>query len=676
MKALVQIQNSTLALRRPEEGKRQPAKDDRVAVRAFESLERRVIAALETYSNVHRGTGHHSLVTTELYERARDIVLDTLGLDKARYIVIFCTPRQAETFTAQLKPADYEMISTREIGLPLGLRAIAAKKRALPKGTPFQTGGSVVKSVTPDSVIWADAPQRYEAGTPSVINAITFAIALRIRGEIGTDCFRPLGGAESSAAEILRQDELEGCSGAELLSELRQQLVGRDLHVPTSDGEQPFLNLDNAASTPTFVPVWNVVSKIWRQSEKVQVEIVNEVKKVLADFLGASLKQYETIFASNTTEALNIASRFIHNEYGDDSECVIVNSLLEHNSNELPWRYMRGASLVRLSVDDEGFVNIDELEGLLRRYNREGNCGRKRIRVVAISGASNVLGTFNDIKTIGRIAHKYDARLLVDGAQVVAHHSVNMDESGIDYLALSGHKVYAPFGSGALVVKRSLVCIGCPELDKIRASGEENIVGIAALGKAITLLQRVGMDAIRESERSLVRRLLKGLSGIRGIEIFGIGDPDSRRICQKGGVVSFIFRCLPHNLVAKELSEQGGIGVRNGCFCAHLLVRHLLNVGAAGALAANAGFILLPRLTRLFLPGLVRVSLGLENDDNDVDRLIGVLEKISGARVSFINRLLAFNRNGSPFIPSTDVQGKMEEYLKTRVQKVFSLHPA
>ena len=101
-----------------------------------------------------------------------------------------CTPQQAETFKAQLKHANYQMISSREIGLPIGFKSFGSKKNDLPKGIPFQTGGSVVKIVSPDSVIWADAPQKFEAGTPCIINAIAFAIALRIKRELGTDCFR------------------------------------------------------------------------------------------------------------------------------------------------------------------------------------------------------------------------------------------------------------------------------------------------------------------------------------------------------------------------------------------------------------------------------------------------------------------------------------------------------
>jgi selenocysteine lyase/cysteine desulfurase len=97
---------------------------------------------------------------------------------------------------------------------------------------------------------------------------------------------------------------------------------------------------------------------------------------------------------------------------------------LEHHSNELPWRYVPGVSRVRLSVDHEGFVDLGELERLLREYNQECAHGAKRVRIVAVSGASNVLGSFNDLPTIGRIAHKYGARFLVDGAQLVANWSL------------------------------------------------------------------------------------------------------------------------------------------------------------------------------------------------------------------------------------------------------------
>ena len=115
--------------------------------RAFAELERAVHAALETYSNVHRGTGHFSMVSTALYERAREAVLEVLGLEANRYVVVFGTPWRAETLRALLHPASYRLVSSRDIGLPLGMRALAVRKRVLPRGVPFQTGGDAVELV-------------------------------------------------------------------------------------------------------------------------------------------------------------------------------------------------------------------------------------------------------------------------------------------------------------------------------------------------------------------------------------------------------------------------------------------------------------------------------------------------------------------------------------------------
>ena len=104
----------------------------------FAELERGVHAALETYANVHRGSGHNSLVSTHLYEQAREIVLEHLGLNKKKYAVIFCTPRRAEALKAQLEPGSYQSLSSQDIGLPLGVRALAVDRKALPKGAPFR----------------------------------------------------------------------------------------------------------------------------------------------------------------------------------------------------------------------------------------------------------------------------------------------------------------------------------------------------------------------------------------------------------------------------------------------------------------------------------------------------------------------------------------------------------
>jgi hypothetical protein len=109
---------------------------------AFTELERGVHEALKTYSNVHRGSGYNSLVTTQLYEQARDVVLDYLGLSKGHYTIVFTTPRRAELLKARLKPKNYHCLSSEDLGLPLSVRALAIDRNALPGGIPFQTGGA------------------------------------------------------------------------------------------------------------------------------------------------------------------------------------------------------------------------------------------------------------------------------------------------------------------------------------------------------------------------------------------------------------------------------------------------------------------------------------------------------------------------------------------------------
>ncbi len=593
---------------------------------AFDRLERAVFAALETYANVHRGSGHHSQVSTHLFERARSIVLDELGLSAGRYSVIFGSPRSADALAARFEPGSCRILSSRDVGIPLGVRALVVDRRVLPDGPPVLTGGGTARLVGPDWVMWAKAPDRFEAGTPAIVNVIAFATALLLRRQLGASAFEGCADGTRTARDILFRDSLEAYSGGALLHELRQTLIGRGVQVPTVEGDRPFVNLDNAASTPTFEPVWEAVRQAWRLPAEGRREIVQLVCTIVADAVGAPPSDYDVIFTANTTDAINLVADSEGRSGGPGTQPVVVNTLLEHNSNELPWRAVARARLLRVPMNAEGFLDLGRLEAWLRAHNQDGRHGSARIGLVAVSGASNVLGVFNDLEAIARIAHQYGARLLVDGAQLVAHRQVDLARAGIDYFAFSAHKVYAPFGTGVLVARKGLLAFGPDDAGAIRSAGEENIGGIAALGKALVLLRRIGMDVIQAHEQALTARALTGLARVPGVRVLGVTDPASPSFAGKGGVIPFNLKGHLAHTVARRLAARGGIGVRSGCHCAHLTVKRLAEVPPW---AEQVQRLILTVFRRFELPGVVRVSLGIGNTEADIDALLGVMEGLA-----------------------------------------------
>jgi selenocysteine lyase/cysteine desulfurase len=630
-------------------------------------LEIGIYAALETYSNVHRGSGHNSMVSTHLYEQARRIVLEYLGLNKKKYTVIFSTSWRAEALKAQLNPKSYRILSGRDTNLSLGVTALAVKRKALPKGPPFQTGGGTARLVSKEWEIWAGAPDRFEAGTPAIINVIAFARALRMIQQSGKDIFLDPAAEKMGAGEILYHDELEAFAGKELLDKLRTTLIGHGMPVPTMEGIKPFTNLDNSASTPTFTPVWNAFRQTLHQPEKIKQEIIHETRAICEKSLNAAPASYEVIFTSNATEAINLVAESLSHESKEGTEPVVINTLLEHSSNDLPWRMLPGYSLIRLYVDDEGFMDLNELEKLLSDYNQSGQHGKKRIKLVAVSGASNVLGVCNSMEEISRIVHSYGASLLVDAAQLIAHRKVDMEACGIDFLAFSAHKVYAPFGCGVLVARKGLLSFSPEEFELIRSSGEENAGGIAALGKSLLLLQRIGMDLICQEEHTLTGRMMRGMARIPGLKIYGIKEPDSPRFSPKIGVIAFTLGKMMSNVTANKLAFQSGIGVRYGCHCAHIIVKRILKVPPFLERFQKLIQTLFPKLR---LPGVARVSLGLGNNEEDVDNLIRALSKIAENN-SQAKKLHPVN-NGTTMPSKARVKKQINDFIHAAAIKVYS----
>jgi selenocysteine lyase/cysteine desulfurase len=591
----------------------------------FVEIERAVETALATYSNVHRGSGHHARVSTHLYEQAKAIVLACLGLDAKRHVVVFASPRRAAKLTLGLPSGSHHIVSSETLGLPLGLRALAVERRALPAGPPVETGGGTARLVSPGRVQWAHGADRFEAGTPAVTNAIALARALQLVSHHGPEVFRaalPAAAAQPDA----QIDDWPGLAGKELLGKLRASLLGKGSMVPTSEGDQPYVNLDNAASTPTFEPIWNAVRRAWRLSKDAQRALIERSRLTCARAVGASLDSYELLFTANTTEAINLVADSLAGQSSPGVEPVVVGTYLEHNSNDLPWWRVGKSPLLRLPVDSDGNIDLAALEALLREHNQTPARGAGRIVLVAVSGASNVLGVYPPLAEICRVAHRYGARVLVDGAQLVAHREVAVEDCGIDYLVFSGHKVYAPFGTGVLLARKGLLGFSPSEMAASVSSGEENVGGIAALAKALELLLRIGFDVIRAEEETLTRQTLQGLAALPSVQVLGTKDIGSPLFANKGGIVAFTVNRFIPSRVARELAERRGVGVRYGCHCAHLLVKRMLRVPGW---AQRLQHIMLTVASGMSLPGVLRVSFGLQNTALDVDAFLGTLAQIT-----------------------------------------------
>jgi selenocysteine lyase/cysteine desulfurase len=501
--------------------------------------------------------------------------------------------------------------------------------------------------VSPGRIAWADSPARHEPGTPNIIGDIALAAALGIADGRGADCFRAARDPDDSAESVF-DDSLDGLSGRPLLERLRGLLVGRERPVPADSGEPAYVNFDNGASTPTFRPVWNSFRRALRRPEESWPGIVAAARRRCLELFGAPAADYDLLFCGNTTEAVNVAARCLVAPAAGTGT-VVLNTALEHNSDELPWRHCPAVTLVRLPADNEGFIDLAALERILRSYNVEHRHGAKRVRLVAVCGASNVMGSYNDVAAISRIVHHHGARLLVDAAQLAAHRPVRMAADNIDLLAFSAHKMYAPFGSGGLVARRELAAPAEPALAAARASGEQNVAGVAALGKAAELLGRIGFDPLVEEERRLTCRCLRGLRARPAVRVWGIGDPCAERFPRKGGVVCFSVRGVPHNVAVRRLAEAGAVGARNGCFCVNMYVKRLLGVGRLKDALAHVGLALFPRLMERFLVGLVRVSFGLYNTEAEVERFLAALDRLSAEPSPRVNRLLARLHFGTPF---------------------------
>jgi selenocysteine lyase/cysteine desulfurase len=442
--------------------------------------------------------------------------------------------------------------------------------------------------------------------------------------------------------------------GSELL-----RLVGAGTEVPLVSGRtRRYVNLDYAASAPALETVHDAVEELlgWYSSVHRGAGFKSRVATSAYEGARESIRRLvngrdddAVIITRNTTDSINLLAGTLPE--GTHVVCFAG----EHHANLLPWKRI---GVRYLPVPETPAEMLAVLEETLRGLP---HCEDPHL--VAVTGASNVTGEIWPLADIARVAHANGARLLVDGAQLAPHAPIDMAGDGIDFLAISGHKLYAPYGAGALIGERDWLSAGDPflrgggavklvtvdetlwaDLPDRQEAGSPNVVGAVALGVACDTLARAGMDRIAAEERSLLAHAREQLSAIDGFEHYRVWPADHPRV----GLLTFNLREVPYDLLAAVLSAEHGIGIRHGCFCAHPLMMRLLRVDDAEMHRlldeARAGH-------HERLPGAARMSLGLGSTREDVDALADALRAIAadGPRWTY-----AVNPNTDEYEPDPD----------------------
>ena len=421
--------------------------------------------------------------------------------------------------------------------------------------------------------------------------------------------------------------------------------MGIDTMVPLLDGSRvDYVFLDNGASTPSFrhafdvmaefMPFYSGVHRGTGFKSLLATQVFDEAHDIAGRFVGAALESNTVIFLKNTTEAINkLANRCAWRE-GD----VVITTLMEHHSDDLPWR--KHAKVIHVGVDDKGYLNIQQL-----RETFAAHAGH--VRFLAVTGASNITGIINPIYELAALAHTQGALIFVDAAQLAPHRQIDVlpdaDPGHIDFIAYSAHKMYAPYGIGVLIGPKVYFSEGDPDMvgggvveiveeDSVvfsapparEEAGSPNVPGAVGLAAAIHMLQSAGMNNIAQHEHEMISYAIRRMKEVPGIVIYGPTEPEE--LSSKVGVLSFGLSGIPHAKVAAILSAEGGIGVRNGCFCAHPYVIRLLQVDKLTATQARDEIL---GGDRTNLPGMVRASFGCYNNFADVDRLVDMLHRIA-----------------------------------------------
>ena len=378
---------------------------------------------------------------------------------------------------------------------------------------------------------------------------------------------------------------------------------------------KPLVYLDNGATTQKPQQVIDTIDRYYRQHNanvhRAAHELAEEATALLEEcrnkaqaFINAAHRE-SVIFTRGTTEGINLVAQVIEGNIKAGQDIVI--SQLEHHSNIVPWQLLAqrtGANIKAIDIDEHGDLDLESAASLIT----------ENTALLAITHISNGLGAVNPVANLVEQAKQVGALTLVDGAQAVLHARIDVQAMDCDFYVFSGHKMFAPTGIGILYGRLELLNAlppwqgGGEMIDQVSIeastyqqapfrfeAGTPNIAGCAGLGAAFDYIDGLPMDELIRQEEQLVNRALSGLKQIPGLRL--IGEPNKR-----ASVISFLLDGGHPNDVGTLLDQQG-IAVRSGHHCN------------------------MPLMTRLGIPGTVRASFSLYNNEADVDALLAGVEK-------------------------------------------------
>ncbi len=378
--------------------------------------------------------------------------------------------------------------------------------------------------------------------------------------------------------------------------------------------DHPLVYLDSAASSQQPAVVIDTVADYQRHDHANvhrgvhtlshrATEAYEGARDDIVSFINAN-NRHEVIFTSGTTESINLVAQSFCRPMLDAGDKILLTQL-EHHSNIVPWQLVceqTGAELLIAPIDDTGTIDTDKLVQLMQ----------SGVKMLAIAHVSNALGSITPVKAIVEQAHSLDIPVLLDGAQAMPHMSVDVQDIGCDFYAFSGHKMFGPTGTGVLYGQEKLLEAMPPyqgggdmilevrfdktvynDLPYKFEAGTPNISGMIGLGAAVQYLQAIGMDKVATHEQRLLDYMTSQLAAVAGLRLIGTAD-------NKASVQSFLLDDIhPHDL--GTILDHQGVAIRTGHHCA------------------------MPVMEYFGIPGTARASLGLYNNEDDIDRLVAAL---------------------------------------------------